>query len=75
VEARALWVANQQGSPEVRLNLEFNYKVNPADVANLTNLTVDNKAVTFKVDKTEVSPTIQLAIANIPNVKFDGKTA
>ena len=75
VNAQALWVANQQGSPEVRLNLEFNYKVNPADVANLTNLTVDNKAVTFKVDKTEVSPTIQLAIANIPNVKFDGKTA
>lgn len=75
VEAQALWSVNSQGSPEIRLNVDFNYKVNPADVANLTTLTIDKQAVTFKVEKTDVSPTVQLTIANASGAKFDGKVA
>jgi uncharacterized protein YfaS (alpha-2-macroglobulin family) len=75
VNTEALWATNAQGSPEVRLNVDFNYKVNPADVANLTSLTIDKQAVTFKVVSTEVSPTMQLAVAGLAGTSFDGKNA
>lgn len=73
IATQALWVVNTQGNPEVRLNLEFNYKVNPAEVATLTNLTLENQTINFKVEKAEIAPIIQLALQTTQGIKLEGK--
>ena len=60
-KATAFWTKSAAGTPQVRYLLAFNYKVNPAEVANQTTLTTNGKAMTVKAVGNDLSDKIELA--------------
>lgn len=71
--ADVFWVMNQQNQPEVRLNLNFNYPVNPEEVAKLTKINIDGTAANFRVNGSETAQVIQLAVPQEASRSFDAK--
>ncbi|MBC8110255.1 MAG: alpha-2-macroglobulin family protein, partial [Verrucomicrobia bacterium] len=58
----AFWAKSVSGSPQIRYQMAFNYKVNPAEVANLTSIKNGNQTLTVKAISTNLSENVQLAI-------------
>ncbi len=50
------------GKVEVRINLVFNYKVKPTDIAPLLHLTLKGENTPFEINTTETASTITIAI-------------
>ena len=75
INSEAFWGANPQGGAEMRLNLNFNYRVNPAEVAKLTNLSIEKQNTVFRVNTNENAATIQLAVSPVSGMKYDKKVA
>lgn len=71
--ADVFWVLNQQNQPEVRLNLNFNYPVNPEEVAKLAKVTIDGAEAGFRANGAETSPVVQLAVPQEAARTFDAK--
>jgi hypothetical protein len=60
-QVSANWTRTQSGSAEVRVQLAFNYPVNPSEVASLTTLQTDGQPVSFKPVGNTFPEKIQLA--------------
>ncbi len=75
INSEAYWGANTQGGAEMRLNLNFNYRVNPAEVGKLTTIAVEQQNATFRLLTNENAATVQLAVAPAAGVKYDKKVA
>ncbi len=56
------WVMNKQNTPELRMNLNFNYPVNPAEVAQLTKVAIGGAEAGYKVNTSETTESVQLAV-------------
>jgi alpha-2-macroglobulin len=50
------WVMNKQNTPELRMNLNFNYPVSPADVNQLAKVSIGGAEAGYKLNTTEVYP-------------------
>lgn len=69
------WAKNENGSTEARFNLNFNYQVNPSQVANLLQIQIDGKNVSPKVTSATISETVSVAVTQPSGMNYDGKTA
>jgi hypothetical protein len=69
------WAKNSSGGTELRFNLNFNYKVNPMEVANRLGMQIDGKSVSAKVTSGNLSETVMVTVAQPSGVSFDEKTA
>ncbi len=66
--ADAYWTADASNSAKLLLDLDFNYKVNPADFNRLAKISVDGANVNYAVVSNEASQSIRLNInTNDPN--------
>ncbi|MCU0390615.1 MAG: hypothetical protein MUE81_05820, partial [Thermoflexibacter sp.] len=65
------WVMNKQNTPELRMNLNFNYPVSPADVNQLAKVSIGGAEAGYKLNTTEVGESIQLAVPQQASQKFD----
>lgn len=66
------WTKNN-GRTELRSNLTFNYKINPAELNQLLKVEIDNRVVAFQLNTTQVGNVVQLVF--VDNVdKLDNKT-
>jgi uncharacterized protein YfaS (alpha-2-macroglobulin family) len=65
------WVMNKQNTPELRMNLNFNYPVNPAEVNQLAKVSIGGAEAGYKTNTSEVSESIQLAVPQQSSQKFD----
>jgi uncharacterized protein YfaS (alpha-2-macroglobulin family) len=66
------WVMNKQNTPELRMNLNFNYPVNPAEVAQLTKVAIGGAEAGYKINTAETTESIQLAVPQ-GSQTFDNK--
>ena len=62
--------SSNPGKIEIRTNLIFNYKVNPAELKNLLSLTVDGKSVTL--DFSSLLPTEKVSVS-LPEIGVSTK--
>jgi alpha-2-macroglobulin len=60
-KADVYWTKSESGTPQIRYQLAFNYKVNPAEVANLTTVETNGKSLTFKPVGNQLSELVQFA--------------
>ncbi len=65
------WAMNKQNMPELRMNLNFNYPVNPAEVNQLAKVVIGSTEAGYKTNTSEVTEAIQLAIPQQSSQKFD----
>lgn len=65
------WVMNKQNIPELRMNLNFNYPVNPAEVNQLAKVSIGGAEAGYKTNTSEVTESIQLAVPQQSSQKFD----
>ncbi|MEH0158703.1 MG2 domain-containing protein [Limibacter armeniacum] len=56
------WTMGQQGEPEVRMNLNFNYKVSPQELDKLLKVKTSDKEAPYKLNTTADGQTIQIAL-------------
>ncbi|MBC7920824.1 MAG: alpha-2-macroglobulin family protein, partial [Ferruginibacter sp.] len=56
-------------------NLNFNYRVNPAEVGNLLDMKVDGKGTTFNVTTSALADVVQVAAAQPAGTNWDAKAA
>lgn len=59
---------------EVRMNLTFNYKINPAQLKELLQISIDSKALPIDIYTTAVSNTITIGITE-SGISYDDKKA
>ncbi len=67
------WIMNKQNTPELRMNLNFNYPVNPAEVSGLTKVSIGGAEAGYKVNTSEVTEAIQIAVPQQASQKFDAQ--
>ncbi|TAD94763.1 MAG: alpha-2-macroglobulin family protein [Bacteroidetes bacterium] len=65
------WAMNSQGTPEVRMSLNFNYPVNPADVNKLAKVMVGTKELPYKVISTAAGESVQIAVVQEAGEQLD----
>ncbi len=72
--AGLFWAKNDQNKTvtELRTELTFNAKVNPADLRNLLQIKIDGKEVTYALNSSYASDKIMIAVAET-GVSFDDK--
>ncbi|GAA4831665.1 alpha-2-macroglobulin family protein [Algivirga pacifica] len=56
------WQVGQQGEPEIRLTLNFNYEVVPTEIASKLKVTSEGKETSFAMSTTVPAKQIQLAL-------------
>ncbi|MCU0353049.1 MAG: alpha-2-macroglobulin family protein [Cytophagales bacterium] len=66
------WAKNSGGGTELRFNVNFNYRVNPAQVGTLLAMTIAGQPVTARILSTEIASVVPVAVAQ-GNVNFDKK--
>ncbi len=66
------WAMGKQNTPEVRINLNFNYPVSPADVEKLAKVMVDNQEVKPSVNASGNSEMVQIVVPQAAG-NFDAK--
>ncbi len=66
------WAKNTEGGTELRFNLNFNYRVNPAQVGNLLAMNIAGQNVSAKVASTEISSVIPVTVLQT-GTNFDNK--
>ena len=59
---------------EVRFDLGFNYRINPSQLKELMEVTIDNKPVAFDVYTSSISETAQIGVSE-GTTSFDDKNA
>jgi alpha-2-macroglobulin len=74
-ESEMYWAKNPDGSIELRLNLNFNYQVNPMEVANLLSIRIDGQKTSFKVTSSIIAQTVSISIVQPSGASYDNKTA
>ncbi len=62
VNTDMLWASSQTGTPQVNLNLTFNYPVKPEEVAKLLKLKLDGSDITFQVLSVSEGKNIKVAL-------------
>lgn len=67
------WAMGAQGNPEIRMNLSFNYPVNPEDVGRLASLNIGGQAAQYQITTAQASSSIQLAVQQSPQAKYDNQ--
>ncbi|MBC7923836.1 MAG: alpha-2-macroglobulin family protein, partial [Ferruginibacter sp.] len=70
-----VWTKNNRGVIEALFNLNFNYRVNPAEVGNLLDVKVDGKGTTFNVTTSALADVVQVAAAQPAGTNWDAKAA
>lgn len=60
-EVSSFW-GNQNGSPEMRLHLQFNYKVNPQELQKLLTVSAQNKALSYRLVTLSPDRLIEIAL-------------
>jgi uncharacterized protein YfaS (alpha-2-macroglobulin family) len=73
LNADIFWTKDQSGRIGVRFNLNFNYRVNPQEVAHLLNLQIDGKKATYEVKSTVLAEKVEIMVAQAAGRKLDGK--
>ena len=73
VSTDVFWAMNQRGVAEVRMNMNFNYKVNPADLVPLTKVQVDKQQAAYTVNTVDVSESVQVAVEQPKGANYNDK--
>ncbi|MDO1449050.1 alpha-2-macroglobulin [Rhodocytophaga aerolata] len=74
-ESDMYWAKNPNDSIEIRLNLNFNYQVNPMEVANLLSIQIGGQKAAFKVTSSVIAETVSVSITQPTGTTYDDKTA
>jgi uncharacterized protein YfaS (alpha-2-macroglobulin family) len=61
-QANTFWTLNNSGEPEVKIDLAFNYPVNPINIAKLISVEADKKTATFKLLSAANSHVMQITV-------------
>lgn len=66
VSTQAYWSKNEKTQqPEIKLNTEFNYDINPVDLVNKMSISANNKEVGFEVIETESNHSFNIDIKDV----------
>ncbi|MEN7550911.1 MG2 domain-containing protein [Rapidithrix thailandica] len=71
VNTDVFWSASHQGSPVVKMMLNFNYPVTPEQVGQLASLTVNGKEANFQVQSTSPTSSVQLTLQEETATQLD----
>ncbi len=71
----AFWTKTQAGKIAIRMNLVFNYKVKPQEVASLLTVEVDGKKLPFELKSNLQGEVIELVLNPPASMKLDGQMA
>ncbi|CAA9261677.1 MAG: Alpha-2-macroglobulin [uncultured Cytophagales bacterium] len=73
VNTDMFWSKSAAGVIELHFNLNFNYKVNPAEVGSRLTVQIGGKNVTARVTNTNVSDKVAISVTQPSGAPFDGK--
>ena len=59
-KVNAYWTKSKSGTPQINYQFAFNYPVNPSEVANMTNISIDGETTNLKPVNTNLSDRIEL---------------
>ncbi len=71
--ADVFWAVSNTGAPEMRMNLNFNYKVAPDDIKNKLQVKVDGQEVPFQLASAAPGESIQVSLTQGGVQETDGK--
>ncbi|MBD0257489.1 MAG: hypothetical protein ICV83_17375 [Cytophagales bacterium] len=73
VNTDMFWSKSAAGVIELHFNLNFNYKVNPAEVGSRLTVQIGGKNVTARVTNTNISDKVAISVTQPSGAPFDGK--
>ncbi len=73
VHSEMFWTKSGTGAIELHFNLNFNYKVNPAEVAGRLTVQIGGKQVTPRVTSTSLAEKAAIQVTQPAGTSFDGK--